>query len=93
MSADKINYIFKAVETSNIFLTDFGRLTGISRETLYRWKDGGNITDKLRLDLAYTVATRIEKACRLGKLPLTDKLKKVQRVVVLRQIIKSMASK
>jgi hypothetical protein len=92
-SEAKIEYIFKAVDVAKISLTDFSRLTGISRETLYRWKDGRNITDKLRLDLAYTVATRMEKACRLGKLPLTDRLEKEQRVVVLRKIIREMASK
>jgi hypothetical protein len=90
---EKLDYIFNAVDISEVSLTDFCRLTGISRETLYRWKNGGNVTDKLRLDLAYTVATRMEKACRLGNLPLTDRLKKEQRLVVLRKIIREMASK
>ena len=89
----KTQYIFEALDKSGVSMTDFARITRISRETLYRWKKGANITDRLRLDLGYTCALRLEKACRLGKLPLTDKLKAVQRLKVLRRIIASMSNK
>lgn len=48
----KVAYIFEAMEKSSISLTDFALLTRISRMSLYKWKDGGAINDKLRLDLA-----------------------------------------
>lgn len=88
---EKVKYIFDAIDKSGIAITDFSKLTRISRESLYRWRRGSNITDKLRLDLAYTVAVRLEKACRCEELPLVDKLKPEQRIVVLRKIIASMA--
>ncbi len=83
----KVKYIFNAIAIASITMTDFARITRISRETLYRWRSGGAITDMLRLDFAYGNARRIEAACRSGKLPLTDKLKKEARVDRLRKII------
>ncbi len=93
MTNEKAKYIFEAIEKAEVSFTDFSRLTKISRETLYRWRNGSPISDMLRLDLAYTVATRFEKACRSGKLPLTSRLKKEQRIQVLRKIVASMVSK
>ena len=89
----KVKYIFEALDKSGVTMTDFSRITRISRETLYRWKKGNAITDRLRLDFAYTAAIRLEKGCRLGRLPIQEKLKKEQRLVVLRKIIAEMASK
>ena len=93
MQTETIEYIFEAIDKSGVSLTDFSRLTNISRETLYRWKKGAAATDKLRVNLAYTVAVRFEKACRLEKLPLTDRLKAPQRLQALRRIISQMATK
>lgn len=88
-----VAFIFEAIEKAGVSITDFSRLTRISRVTLYRWKKGTPITDMLRRDLAFTLATRLEKACRAGKLPITDKLKADQRLAVLRRIVASMAAK
>jgi hypothetical protein len=81
------------LDSSGVTITDFSRLTRISRETLYRWKDGANITDNLRLDLAYNTALRLEKACREGKLPLFEKLKAPARIKLLRSIVSEMGRK
>ncbi len=88
-----IKYIFESVEKSGVSMVDFSRITGISRETLYRWRNGSPVSDKLRLNLAYTIAVRLEKACRAKKLPLKDKLKIDQRIHTLKRIVASMASK
>lgn len=89
---EKIEFIFKAAEASQVTMTDLARLTGISRETLYRWRQGRAISDVLRLNIAYQYALRLEKACRSGKLPIKDKLKKDQRLKVLRKVVAEMAS-
>lgn len=89
----KVEYIFEAIEKSHVSMTDFSLITKISRESLYRWKDGRPVTDRLRLDLAYTVARNMEKACRLGKLPLVDRYKPEPRRKLLRKIVAEMATK
>jgi hypothetical protein len=89
----KVKYIFEALEKADITMTDFTRLTRISRESLYRWKNGSPVKDMLRLDLAYTYAKRMEAACRAERLPLTSKLKAPQRLAVLRKIIAEMSTK
>ncbi len=88
-----VEYIFEVLEKSGMYLTDFSRITGISRVALYRWRKGNPIADKLRLNLAYQAAYRLEKACRLGLLPLHNKYKKVERIKLLRKIVADMASK
>lgn len=89
----KIAFIFDALEKSGVTMSDFARITRISRVTLYRWKTGNAITDQLRLDLAYNTAVRFKKACKHDMLPLVDKLKPVKRVQVLRNIVIQMATK
>lgn len=92
MHKNKIEYIFEAIDKAGVTYIDFSRITRISRATLYQWKKGGAIRDKLRLDLAYVTATRLEKGCVHGRLPITDKLKPKQRIKVLRKIIAEMAN-
>jgi len=89
----KVEYILEALDKSHVSMTDFSKLTRVSRMSLYKWKAGSKISDMLRLDLAYTVATRLEKACRLGKLPLVDRYKPEPRRKLLRKIIAEMATK
>jgi len=88
----KVAYMYEVLEKAMIGPTDFASLTNISRETLYRWKKGQPIADKLRLDIAYNTALRLEKGCRHGRLPLKEKLKAPQRVKVLRKIVAEMRS-
>lgn len=90
MNEDKIPYILDCIEKADVSFTDFSLISGISRETIYRWKNGGTVRDRLRFNMAYTLATLLEKACRAGRLPLTDKLKSEARVKVLRKIVAEM---
>ena len=90
---EKVAYIFAALEKAEVSILDFSRVTTISRETFYRWKNGGAAKDQIRLNMAYTVALRLEKACRAGKLPLVDKLKKEQRYIRIRSIVREMSAK
>lgn len=93
MADPKVVYIFEAIEKSGLTLVDFSEMTHTSRNSLYRWKKDGNIADTLRLQICYVTATRLEKACRLGLLPITDTLKKEQRMRMLRKIIADMSRK
>lgn len=92
---ERVKFIFDTIEKAGVSMTDFARIVGdgASRETLYRWKSGANIADGFRLNFVYSVAVRLSKAVHLGRLPLKDKLKAVQRLAVLREIVKSMSAK
>ena len=85
----KVKYIFDAIKKAGVSITDLSRLTSVSRESLYRWKNGNPVADRLRLDIVYRTALRFESACREGKLPFPDRLKKVQRLKALRTIIRT----
>ena len=89
----KVQYILNALDRSEVSITDFSTLTSISRVTIYRWKNGGEVKDELRLNLAYNTATRLNKAVQNDRLPLTDRLKKDQRVQVIGSIIREMSAK
>jgi len=89
----KVKYILDALNTSEVSVTDFSTLTSISRVTIYRWRNGGEVKDELRLNLAYNTAMRLNKAVQHQRLPLTDRLKKDQRVQVLGSIIREMSAK
>lgn len=93
MNEEKITYIFEAIEKAEVSLVDFARLTQISRNSLYRWKRTGEAHDKIRVNIAYVAAQRLEKACREGHLPLPDKLKRDQRFDVVRKIVAQMSTK
>jgi DNA-binding XRE family transcriptional regulator len=67
-------------------MSAFAKLTGISRETLYRWKKGNAVTDTLRLNLAHTYARHLDTAAKAGDLPLKGVSPK-ERTKVLRAII------
>ena len=89
----KVVFIFDVLSKTGVRMIDFARVTRITRETLYRWKGGGNITDELRRDIAYTYALRLDKARAAGKLPFANKLKKNERVLALRNLVAEMANK
>jgi len=91
--AEQVKYIFDVFKKAGISMVDAAELTSVSRESLYRWRSGNNITDKFRLNFVYANAVRLGKAVQLKKLPLKNKLKKDQRILVLRGIIKEMSSK
>lgn len=84
---DRVKYIFDVLENTHISYVDFSRLTGISRQTIYRWQRGGNIKDQFRFKFATRMAMKLEELLKEGKLPLQDRLKKDQRIAVLRRLI------
>jgi len=87
----KVTYIFEVLQTTAVGITDFSRLTGISRMTLHRWKKGGHVKDTLRREIAYKTALRLEKAKTWNELPLVDSYKPAMRTKLLRTIVKKMA--
>ena len=90
---EKVERIFRSIERAEISIADVQRLTSVSRETLYRWKDGGNIKDFLRLNIMMKFASLLETAVSEGKLPLQNPMKTDERIKLLRKIIANAATK
>lgn len=90
MHKEKVEFIFKVLKEAEVSITDFSRVTEISRETLYRWKNGGNITDMLRLKTAYNRAVYIERGRLSEKLPLPSRMKQKERITLLLKIMQEM---
>ena len=80
------DYIFEVVEKAGVGMLAFAQLTGVSRESLYRWRKGNAVTDKLRLNLVHTYARHLDTATQDGLLPLQGVSPK-ERTKVLREII------
>ena len=93
MHKPKVDAIFAALDRSQVSIADLAVLAKVSRETLYRWKNGNNITDRLRLDLVYTIASKLNTAVDRDALPLTGHRKPQERRELLRDIIKKTTSK
>jgi transcriptional regulator with XRE-family HTH domain len=83
----KVKFILDTLDAAGVSMTDFAKLTAISRTTLYAWRRGANVADKLRLQVAFNYAIRLDRAVEGSRLPLIDKLSPPQRLKVLRQII------
>jgi hypothetical protein len=83
---DDTKYIFEVLERAKVGMLAFAQLTGVSRESLYRWKRGNVVTDKLRLNLVRTYARHLDTAVTAGHLPLQGVSPK-ERTKVLREII------
>lgn len=83
----KVKAIFAALEKAGVSMTDFARLTGVSRASLYNWRSGANVTDMIRLRDAYAFALRLSKAVEMKKLPLVGMYQLTERIKVLKQII------
>lgn len=79
-------HIFKAIEAAGVTMAAFAKLTGISRVSLYRWRDGNVVTDQLRLKLASSYADKLTKATAAGRLPLLGVSPK-ERIAMLRKVI------
>ena len=89
----KVRIIIQAREASAITWGDYATISGVSRETLYRWTKYLKPKDKLRLNIAYTLAVRLNRAVAEGLLPIEQKLKPKERRTYLRKIVAQMASK
>jgi len=90
---EKIEYIFKALHRAEISISDIQRVTKISRTALHHWKNGGNVTDLIRLNIMMKVAQNLNIACDNRQLPLQNHLKVAERIPVLRKIIANAAAK
>lgn len=90
---EKIDYIFAAIDRAEISISDIQRVTRISRTALHHWKNGGNVTDLIRLGIMLKVAQNLNIACNDKRLPLQNTLKVAERIPVLRKIIANAASK
>ncbi|NOQ51051.1 MAG: hypothetical protein GQ578_02370 [Desulfuromonadaceae bacterium] len=86
----KVDFIFSTLKRAEIYISYFSKLSKTSRTSLHAWKKGGNVSDMLRLNLAYNIAIRINVATREGRLPLSrEGLKKDERLAALKRIISS----
>lgn len=97
MSTDisqKIEFIARMLECSQITITDIADITTISRTSYYRWKDGKPASDRIRVNAAYVTAQRLEQAIKDGRLPLRTRIPdKKERLATLRRIIRESTPK
>ncbi len=89
----QVKFIFDTLEAAGVAIMTFAAIMKISRTTLHNWKKGNNITDNLRLSLAYNVARRLSEAVKQGKLPVVfdPKMRASERVEQVKTIMKSVA--
>ena len=84
----KIDFIARMLECSQITISDISEITSISRTSYYRWKDGKPASDRIRINAAYITAQRIEQAIKDNRLPLQARIpNKKERLATLRRII------
>lgn len=86
-SAAKIDFVMRALQASGVNITDFSKLTQISRTTLHKWKRGQHASDQLRLNVAFNYAIRLDKAVESKKLPLQGTWAADERLEALRNVI------
>ena len=91
VTKQKVDFIFRIIEVAEMKQVDFSYITGISRETIHRWKKGHNVADQLRLTRAYWYAQMIQKGCKAGRFPLPEKLKTAERQALLKKIVAEMS--
>ncbi len=85
------NFIFASLEASQVTIKAFALLSTISRTTIQNWKRGDNITDRLRLGVAYSVAIRLDRAVKAGRLPLSSEVRKpAEKLAALKRIVNEM---
>ena len=90
ITKEKADIMFAAMDTANVSVTLFSTLCRTSRATLYRWRNEPEKgIDKIRFNLAYDIAVRLNRAVEQGKLPLKDKLDKANKEATVRKIVLS----
>ena len=92
MSSDlqqKIEFVNKMIDCSQISISDMSELTSISRNTFYRWANGKPASDRIRVNAAYMTAQRLEQAIKNRRLPLMSRIQdKKERLSTLKRIIR-----
>lgn len=91
MSTEAVKDLFAVAEQAQLTVMDVAALTGVSRETLYRWRAGRPSKDKLRLHMVQHTASRLRSAIKQNMLPLREKLKTKERRSAVRKILKTVA--
>jgi len=90
ITKEKADIMFAAMDTAGVSVTLFSTLCRTSRATLYRWRNEPEKgIDKIRFNLAYDIAVRLNRAVEQGKLPLKDKLDKANKEATVRKIVLS----
>lgn len=90
ITKEKADIMFDAMDKADISVTLFSTLCRTSRATLYRWRNEPEKgIDKIRFNLAYDIAIRLNRAVEQGKLPLKDKLDKATKEATIRKIVVS----
>ena len=85
----KIEFVNKMIDCSQISIADMSEITSISRNTFYRWRQGKPASDRIRVNAAYITAQRLEMAIRAGRLPLHAGFReKKYRLTTLKRIIR-----
>jgi hypothetical protein len=103
---ETVKFIFDTLDKSCVTVTALSRLTkdgrkdlpfginpsqaSISRESLYRWKNGHKVLDTFKLNIVYNYAVRLELAVKKGRLPLTDVWHKDDGMKALKKIVAEM---
>jgi hypothetical protein len=90
---EAVDFIFATLDESGVNVTDFHRLTGVSRVTLYNWKNTREASDMFRLGYAHQVAEKLHKAVEDKKLPFADRLQKGHRISELEKLTGIIARK
>ncbi len=68
-----------AMNRARLNLTDMSRLAGVSRPTLYSWRDAAHLPPK-----AAALVMKLEEAIQAGRLPLKDVVPPVERPRIAR---------
>lgn len=88
LTKEKADLMFAAMDASKVSVTLFSKLCSTSRATLYRWRNEPEKgIDKIRFNLAYNIAVRLNHAVTQGKLPLKDVLNKTDKEATIRKIV------
>lgn len=88
LTKEKADLMFAAMETAKVSVTLFSKLCGTTRATLYRWRNEPEKgVDKIRFNMAYTIAVRLNHAVKQDKLPLKEVLTKPEKEATIRKIV------
>ena len=88
ITKEKADIMFAAMDAADVSVTLFSTLCRTSRATLYRWRNEPEKgIDKIRFNLAYDIAVRLNRAVEQAKLPLKDKLGKAAKEALVRKIV------
>lgn len=89
---DYINEIDVHVQAAKLTQGEAAALFQVSRQTLYNWREGGNVNNKFLYRTAVRMANYIKLAVDKEKLPLASNVPKEQRMTQINSILREMAT-